>query len=308
MRYRLENFAFITLPQTETSEIYQQEDIDYDGLLTMSPKVLQHLATIFAHTPSSTTRVALALPLSLINIKTLTLAQNLEPAEVIAAMQLQISEAHLPPSSDTHTINIQRLKRDFAANEDTWLIAAAPKTIVHAYSELFRHTSLPLKTTVLDIDLYACARAAILLCPQLPASFIIANIDTTKIQLGLVIDSNLVKTQENTFAFPNTISALSQFIQEKIQELLQTTSHLPTNLILCGENATTELKQNLSAFINIETTLANPFEHVELAPKLKLREHHGVVDVDNYNLPSNLALIAPQMMLCCGLSLHGIKT
>lgn len=319
--YCLENFAFVPfLHQLTASKTYQQDANDYMNPVS-NPDTIRHLTAIFAHSPTLAKKIALALPLNLVISKTLTLPCKLKSKEIVAALKLHLKNSDeldyyqhskiASSENDNHIISVHRLHCDLARSEETWFIAAAPKAAVHACVDSLHHASLPLKVAVLDVDLYACARAAVLLELSPKNSFVIVNINAKTIQFGLVVNSNIIETSEYNFDRNESIGAIelsqefiAQTTYEKIKAFLQNIKQPAETIILCGPKATAKFKKSLSAF-NIEVILADPFQHLELGSKLKATESRDVHSGNDYNLPSGLNSIGPQMMLCCGLSLHG---
>lgn len=214
-------------------------------------------------------------------------------------------------------------------------VVIADKAHVNKYASLLATT--PLQLTVLDIDVYALARAIALIYPNVPHPYTIIYLDQERSLISVVAEQEeIICAQENFIDDPAKKSdkALLQYVLEQLQNLQNINSSINKNdvaahvndteinyrqtnnsqltnvqdagidhakssraIILCGSSVgvfaelAAALKQNNDAAVII----ANPFSKIKIAPHL---EHYS----------RQLNQIAPAMMLCCGLAMHGMGT
>lgn len=281
--YELTAFAFTPISYHEHN--YYDKDI-----------IAKTILLLLAKTTLKTRKTAIALPYSIIHQRTITLNYQLPENKIEEFLKIN-SAKYLNADPNTVSFDYYLPNKTDQANELTLNIITANQESINKYTGLLAAT--PLQLTVIDADIYALARAASLLHPEIEPPYIIMHLDPEKILSGVIKNVNhlpsLELAQEHfiTDQAKQNHQTLIQFTLEQLQVIININdkNHRITAIILCGIKVTAELAHTITHKTNIPTLIANPFNKIALAPHL---QSHTTA----------LQAIAPSLMLSCGLALH----
>jgi len=312
---KVESFAISSLP---TGAIVKDEIKDYDTVVTV-------LKDMFSQCHLGNSSIALAIPRSSAIIKTVTIDNRLNEAEIESRAWVEANRNFPELVGDIYLdFNVLGPSAQDSSQLDLILVACR-KEQIDPYLELLRQSNLDAK--IVDVNCYALERALSVVTQKIPSSEAVAllNLNFTLSTLIITQEEKLIYAHDHSYDGLRLITQIrkhlhdegkhiadpieeqasladdatyAEILKENLSSHLRHTMHFfyssrPNitiqKIILAGDCATIP---NLTSYIqqetNIETALANPFANMAFA-----------WGVDSKKLKAH----APTLMLCYGLAL-----
>ncbi|MEO8402282.1 MAG: pilus assembly protein PilM [Gammaproteobacteria bacterium] len=267
---RQDQFSLIKLKQTaEKRSLESFASIDLpagsivDGKVNHHTQVLHAIKKLVDITESHNCVAAISLQASSVINKRITLPSYLNELE--CETELTTNLAYYFPGIQEE-LSVDFVRGEYDASENTALLIAARTEQINAY--IFAAEQAELKIRVVDVDLYAIARA-IYFANRFATSQRIAilDIDTNTAQLIVLLAKKIIFTHQ---VMIHSDDALAQQLKRALQLFSTATEQSSIEKIfLTGKvDLITHAKQLIEEELLLEAELANPFNYVESEPAI----------------------------------------
>ncbi len=168
-------------------------------------------------------------------------------------------------------------------------VVAVKRSLVGQQEQLLKNAFL--FTKVIDLDIYAVARAIFYSIKRASKTTVVINLEDHRILMVVCKDKQIFSWEESRELSAKTdMDILSKELSKKILGIDQVRVLASGQIILAGPKLLLEkLQERLNKQISASIIIANPFKELSIAPKINANE---------------LANIAPEMLISFGLALR----
>jgi len=281
-----------------------EKDLIVDGNIKDLEKVSEVVDRTWKLLSTNVKRTALALPTSSVISKKVLMPAELNEEELNAHVEAEASQ-YIPFSLDEVNIDFQPLEEyDKETASQSVLIVAAKKENIE--DRVAAAEGAALNVEVMDVESYATEAAYRLVSKSVPnkgknKTVMIMDIGASTTHINVLHNRESVYTRDQHFGG----NQLSQDIQRRygltFNEVLRSQQFYQTantnnnkieHIILAGGGAAlTDIDTLIESQTGIETSIANPFEDMEVSKKI---------------MSDKLKQDAPSLFVACGLAMRGL--
>lgn len=253
-------------------------------------EIIAALKKISIQTQFTTKDAAIALPDSMIIVKSIKVESGLTAKEVKGFLQFNLA-GHVGESTSQASFDYQIIARTIDKDKQQKLqLVAARQAHVDKYLAILRTANL--RPKIVDIKSHALARAVRWQYRNIAGLIAVVNIDCDDVLIMMINQERISHHHESMIstARMQSLSQVLEYLKGKLQPLLTTSQQPIEKLILAGERATLSgLVEAINKHFNVSAIVFNPFMGMKFAPTIS-QEY-----VQKY---------APAMLVSCGLALR----